>query len=203
MPNQFIDKLQDRQQSSFVPVAANAPSGFSKPIVRPPPRQPDSTTTTSTTTTQAPSTTEEGSNVKVIYVNSKDKYQNVIGSPEFRKALHLDEPDEAHLLPTDNNKKNVNRNVDPFNTEYNENEEDNLDNEDDDPLGDLPMTDQEADLYLSDETRIPRVRARSKDLDEYASAGAYYDATLANSATKVLTASLLFACSTGILTLQS
>jgi hypothetical protein len=67
--------------------------------------------------------------------------------------------------------------VDPFNTVYNE--EDSLENED--PLADLPMTDQEADLYLNDETRFPRVKTRSKDLDEYASSS-YYDSAVGNSA---------------------
>ncbi|KAI6182756.1 hypothetical protein M3Y97_00415200 [Aphelenchoides bicaudatus] len=176
-----------KEQSAFIPVPANSPS-FSKPIVRPPPNHFDTSTSTNAPTTE--------SNVKVIYVNSKDKYQNVIGSDEFRKALHLDkdEPDEAHLLPTDqNNKKKpfANRNVDPFNTEYNE--EDSLENED--PLAELPMSDQEADVYLSDEARIPRVKARSKDLDEYSSSSAYYDSAIGNSATTVLQSMSLFALS--------
>jgi hypothetical protein len=44
------------------------------------------------------------------------------------------------------------------------------------------MTDQEAVMYLNDEARTPRVRARSKDLDEYAGNGAYYDSTVLNGA---------------------
>lgn len=144
-------------------------------------------------TTQPPSTTKEP-NVKVIYVNSKDRYQNVIGSDEFRKALHLDhqaEPEEAHLLPIDKDETkkllHKHKNIDPFNTEYNENDEDNL--EDEDPLADLPMTEQEADLYLTD-ARIPRVKTRSKDLDEYSSSS-YYDSAVALSASLAESLSLI------------
>lgn len=115
--------------------------------------------------------------MKVIYVNSKDKYENVIGSQEFRKALNLD---DTHLLPTENsNKKSTH--IDPFNTEYNENEDEIM--EEDDPLAGLPMSEQEADVYLSDETRMPRVRARSKDLDE---SGAYYDSAIESGTTKMI-----------------
>jgi hypothetical protein len=150
--------------------------------VRPPP--------TSSTTEIPSTTTTQNSNIQVIYVNSNDKYQNVIGSPEFRKALHLDESDQARELPKDTDKSY--QEIDPFNTEYNENQED------DDPLADLPMTEQEADLYLSDDSKTSHVRARSKDLDEYASASAYYDSTIVNGAAQIFSLSVLFVFAIGI-----
>lgn len=160
--------------------------------MRPPPKSSTSiSTSSSTSTTQSPSTTTENSKVQIIYVNSNDKYQNVIGSPEFRKALHLGDADQVRDLPKDTDKSYPEN--DPFNTEYNENEQN------DDPLADLPMTEQEADLYLSDDSKSPRVRTRSKDLDEYASASAYYDSTVVNGAMEIFTLSVLFVSYIGVL----
>ncbi|KAI6207926.1 hypothetical protein M3Y96_00060500 [Aphelenchoides besseyi] len=144
------------------------------------------------TTTQPTTSTEMPSDIKVIHVNSKHAYQNVLGSPEFARAVGtvdspLTTPAEFQALPTDSmlGRGSIDLNeIKELRHAMEEDGNNDLDKDADiDSLdSDLPMSDSDAAIYLNDKIRESRKKPRN--LDDFGNSAYDSDDTL-NSASHV------------------